>query len=106
MWDANQYTKFSRERSRPLDDLMAQVTVERPQFIVDLGCGTGSLTRTLAERWPAARVLGVDSSSEMLEKARPLAIPGRVEFTQADIGQWKPDRLADLIVSNAALHWL
>jgi trans-aconitate 2-methyltransferase len=106
MWDADQYTKFSRERSRPFDDLMAQVTVERPEFIVDLGCGTGSLTRTLAERWPAARVLGVDSSVEMLEKARPQAIPGRLEFTQSDIGQWKPDRPADLIVSNAALHWI
>jgi trans-aconitate 2-methyltransferase len=106
MWDADQYTKFSRERSRPFDDLMAQVTAERPEFIVDLGCGTGSLTRTLAERWPAARVLGIDSSAEMLEKARPQAISGRLEFTQAGIGQWKPDRPVDLIVSNAALHWI
>jgi trans-aconitate 2-methyltransferase len=106
MWDAEQYSKFSRERSRPFDDLMAQVTLERPEFIADLGCGTGSHTRTLAERWPDARVVGIDSSAEMLEKSRSHAIRGRVEFIQADIGQWSSDRAVDLIVSNAALHWL
>jgi trans-aconitate 2-methyltransferase len=106
MWDADQYSKFSKERSRPFDDLMAQVTAERPASIVDLGCGTGGLTRRLAERWPGARVLGVDSSPDMLEKSQSLAIPGRLEFARADIAQWASDGPIDLIVSNAALHWL
>jgi trans-aconitate 2-methyltransferase len=106
MWDADQYSKFSRERSRPFDDLMAQVVAEQPASIVDLGCGTGSLTRSLAERWPSARVVGVDSSPEMLEKSRPLAIPGRLDFGRAEIADWRPDRPVDLIVSNATLHWL
>jgi trans-aconitate 2-methyltransferase len=106
MWDADQYSKFARERSRPFDDLLGQIMAESPRSIVDLGCGTGSQTRRLAERWPAARVVGVDSSAEMLEKSRGLAIPGRLEFVQAGIDEWSPTGPVDLIVSNAALHWI
>jgi len=108
MWDANQYNKFSAERARPFDDLMAQVdrTPENTRYIVDLGCGPGSLTRQLAERWPAAHVVGVDNSADMLAKARPLAIPGRLEFANADLAGWSPGQPADFVFSNAALHWI
>jgi trans-aconitate 2-methyltransferase len=106
MWDASQYCKFVDERARPFADLLAQVRCERPAFIVDLGCGTGHLTRTLAERWPTARVLGVDNSASMLEQARPLTLPGRLEFVQADIADWSCAQPIDLLVSNAALHWV
>jgi trans-aconitate 2-methyltransferase len=106
MWDARQYLKFSDERARPFADLLAQVRRPEAGFIADLGCGTGNLTRTLAERWPAARVVGVDNSAEMLTRARPLALPGRLDFVQADLATWSPDRPADLLVSNAALHWI
>ena len=108
MWDANQYNKFAAERARPSADLLAQVDrgPNETREIVDLGCGPGSLTQQLAERWPAAHVVGVDSSSDMLSKARPLAIPGRLEFVQADFAQWSPPEPVDFIFSNAALHWI
>ena len=106
MWDAAQYAKFSQERSRPFADLLARVHREKAGVIVDLGCGTGQLTRTLAERWPDAVVTGVDSSPQMLEKARPLEIPGRLDFVLADVASWSADRPLDLMVSNAALHWV
>ena len=106
IWDAKQYHQFSDERSRPFDDLLAQVRRPEAHFIADLGCGTGSLTRTLTERWPSARVVGVDSSSEMLEQAMPLAVPGRLEFVRADIAHWSAGEPVDLLISNAALHWV
>jgi trans-aconitate 2-methyltransferase len=106
MWDAGQYLKYSEERSRPFFDLLVRVQKEQADFIADLGCGPGNLTRTLTERWPATRVVGVDNSPEMLERARPLAIPGRLDFVQADIGSWSPDEPVDLIVSNAAIQWV
>jgi trans-aconitate 2-methyltransferase len=106
MWDAGQYLKYSEERSRPFCDLLARVRTEQADFIADLGCGPGNLTRTLSERWSAARVVGVDNSPEMLEQARPLAIPGRLDFVQADIASWSPEKPVDLIVSNAALQWV
>lgn len=106
MWDAAQYLKFSDERTRPFDDLLAQVPVERPASVADLGCGPGRLTKSLLHRWPAARVIGVDDSPEMLAKAVPLAVPGRLEFVRSDIAAWSPQEPVDLIVSNAALQWL
>jgi trans-aconitate 2-methyltransferase len=106
MWDVAQYLKFSDERFRPFADLLSQVRTEQARSIVDLGCGTGVLTQTLAERWPSARVIGVDSSGEMLAQAVPRSIPGRLEFIQADIAEWSAEMPLDLIVSNAALHWV
>jgi trans-aconitate 2-methyltransferase len=104
MWDASQYLKYSGERARPFFDLMARVQCENPKRIADLGCGPGNLTRSLAERWPAARVVGVDSSATMLGQAK--AIPGRLEFVEADLARWTSDVPLDLIVSNAALQWV
>ena len=74
------------------------------QSAADLGCGPGDLTRVLAERWPAASVVGVDNSAEMLEKAQAHALPGMLRFEQGDLSTWQPDGPLDLVVSNAALH--
>lgn len=106
MWDAAQYLRFADERGRPFFDLMAQVRLERPRRVVDLGCGAGNLTRTLADRWPDAHVLGIDNSAEMLHQAATVSAPGRLKFVRADAGAWSPDGPIDLVVSNAALHWV
>jgi trans-aconitate 2-methyltransferase len=79
---------------------------ESASSIADLGCGPGHLTEVLAKRWPAAQVVGVDNSPEMLEQARPLVIPSRLEFVNADIANWSPPKPLDLLVSNAALQWV
>ncbi len=106
MWDAAEYLKFSDERARPFADLLLQVRQAAFAQIADLGCGTGNLTRILAERWPMASVAGIDSSPEMLERARPLAMEGRLEFFECDIARWTPAEPFELIVSNAALQWV
>src|SRR6185436_6140889 len=106
MWDAGQYLKYAEERSRPFFDLLARVRLDQPHFIADLGCGAGNLTRALAERWPGARVIGIDSSLEMLTQAMPLGIPGRLDFEEADISLWTPPAPSELITSNAALQWV
>jgi trans-aconitate 2-methyltransferase len=71
--------------------------------VVDLGCGTGALTRALHERVGAAETVGVDSSARMLERARPGA---GVRFVHADIREYAPPGPPALVFSNAALHWL
>jgi trans-aconitate 2-methyltransferase len=106
MWNADQYLRFSDSRSRPFFDLVAQIPARGVTSIADMGCGPGHLTKSLAERWPSAHVVGVDSSPEMLAKAQPLAIPGRLDFVQGDIGTWSPPGPLDIIVSNAALQWV
>jgi trans-aconitate 2-methyltransferase len=103
-WDPTQYLRFGGERLRPALDLLAQVQIEHPRFVVDLGCGAGNVTALLKRRFPSAEVLGVDGSVSMLEKARTSVLD--CSFVQADIGCWQPDRPPGLIFSNAALHWL
>src|SRR4051795_7792601 len=68
-WDPTQYARYGSERSRPFFELLDQVTADAPATVVDLGCGSGELTATLAARWPDARVLGIDSSPEMIARA-------------------------------------
>ena len=103
-WDPSQYLKFTDHRLRPALDLMARIALEAPRSIYDLGCGPGNITRLLAERWPQAAVTGVDSSAAMLAKAREEA--PNVAFVQADVAHWSPPAPADLLFSNATLHWL
>lgn len=103
-WDPAQYLKFAGPRLRPAIDLLQRVDLDRPGLVYDLGAGTGNVTRLIAARWPEARVVGVDSSAEMLAKAAA-ENPG-IKWGQADLGAWRPERPPDLIYSNAALHWL
>jgi trans-aconitate 2-methyltransferase len=69
-WDPAQYLKYASERLRPALDLLARLPVEAPQTVVDLGCGTGNVAQFLAARWPRARIVGVDNSTEMLAVAK------------------------------------
>ena len=103
-WDPAVYAAFTQPRLRPALDLLARVGAEAPARVVDLGCGTGNVTRLLAERWPGARVTGVDSSAEMLAAAA--AGGGTVRWVEGDMGDWAPEQPVDLLFSNAALHWL
>ena len=105
-WDPIGYLRFAGERARPFADLVARIAAEAPATVVDLGCGEGSLTASLARRWPEARVTGVDSSPEMLAAAAAAATPGRVAFEQGDVREWAPPARVDVLVSNAVLHWV
>ncbi len=109
-WDPAQYLKYATERLRPALDLMGRVPLAAPRGIVDLGCGAGNVTRILAERWPQARITGIDNSPAMLAQARKTTPPAaRVEWAEADLVAWaaRPKTEGvDLVYSNAALHWL
>ncbi len=103
-WNPKQYLRFSDHRLRPAIELLEHVPLESPKLIFDLGCGTGNVTRIVAERWHSARVYGVDNSKDMLQKARNEA--AEIQWIEADIENWTPDEAPDLIFSNAALHWV
>ena len=107
MWDPGQYQRFSGERGRPFFDLLARVQATRPGYVVDLGCGPGNLTAALAERWPGAEVVGVDSSAEMISAAQKLG-DGRagLSFGLGDLREWRPARPVDVLVCNAVLQWV
>jgi len=104
IWDPRQYLKFSDDRLKPALDLIAEIELEEPVSICDLGCGPGTVTRILAERWPGADVIGIDSSPDMLMKAE--ASSSEISWHVQDIQDWHPDKPVSMIFSNAALHWL
>ena len=106
-WDPVNYVQFGDYRDRPFFDLTSRIQSDAPGNVVDLGCGPGNLTATLARRWPEANVVGLDSSSQMLAKAAVQAEEhGRLSFEQADIAGWTPAGDTDVVVTNAALQWL
>ena len=65
-WDPAQYMKFADHRLRPAIDLLNRIDLESPGQVVDLGSGTGNVTRLLRQRWPEARIVGIDTSAEMV----------------------------------------
>ena len=111
MWDPAQYLHFADERSRPFYDLAARIGATSPGYVVDLGCGPGQLTASLAARWPQAKVQGIDSSAEMIRAAQQAdygeaAQSGRLSFAAGDVNDWQPARQPDVIISNAVLQWV
>lgn len=104
-WDPDKYLTFADQRGRPFLDLVQHIP-GAPKTIVDLGCGPGHLTQVLRERWPEARILGVDSSAEMVEKARRDNRDPLTTYELSDAAGWEPEGHTDLIVSNAMFQWI
>ena len=108
-WDPDSYMAFADLRSRPGLELLARVNHPNPETIVDLGCGPGHLTAVVARRWPAARVIGIDQSAEMLERAEsqfPAHQWPTITWQHEDIATWAPPYPVSILYSNATLHWL
>ncbi|HEY1241524.1 MAG TPA: methyltransferase domain-containing protein [Bryobacteraceae bacterium] len=103
-WDPSQYLKFAGERTQPVFDLLHRIRIENPRRIADLGCGPGNSTEVLRQRWPDAFIVGVDSSPEMIQKARQ-SRPDDA-WVVADAAVWHSDEPFDLAFSNAMLHWV
>lgn len=104
-WDPERYLAYADERGRPFADLLARVPAVDVATVVDLGCGPGHLAPMLTSRWPDAAVVGVDSSPEMVERARADG-PADVRFELGDLRTWRSDRPVDVLVSNATLQWV
>ncbi len=102
-WDPAQYGRYADQRGRPFLDLIGRIAAQAPRRVIDVGCGSGNLTALLVERWPDARVEGIDSSQEMIRAAA--AVSG-ASFRVADAAAWQPDPDVDVVVSNAALQWV
>jgi trans-aconitate 2-methyltransferase len=131
VWDPDEYQRFSDLRSRPFFELLARVPITSPRYVLDLGCGPGNLTATLARRWPAAEVVGVDNSEQMLAAAKATLAElgggqgahdqvrqggqsgagdgqagGSLTFQLGDVREFEPTRPPDVVVSNAVLQWI
>ncbi|MFL5759528.1 MAG: methyltransferase domain-containing protein [Thermomicrobiales bacterium] len=104
-WNPTQYERFARERSQPFFDLVALLTPVAGGRVADLGCGTGNLTAQLPGLLGAKEVVGLDNSPTMLASTPPFASEA-VRFEEADIEPFHQPTAWDVIISNAALHWI
>src|SRR5260370_16422287 len=104
-WKPDQYLKFAAERTQACRDLGARVSIQHPRRVIDLGCGPGNSTEVLAERWPRAELTGLDSSAEMIAKARSAHPEWRC--CVGDIAEWtNSEDCFDVVFSNAAMQWV
>lgn len=102
-WSAAQYLKFEEERTRPVRDLLARVPVTQARRAADIGCGPGNSTEVLRARYPGARIVGIDSSPDMIAAAKT-RMPD-VAFAVAGIEAWD-GRDFDVILANAVIQWI
>ena len=104
-WDGTDYERHSSHQRQWGNSLIDELTLRGNEQILDLGCGDGTLARSLADRVPQGRVLGVDAADGMLEAARAKS-GANLQFEHVDIAEIGFDREFDVIFSNAALHWV
>lgn len=108
-WNPEQYEMFNEYRRRPFTELTSRLGASSPGVVVDLGCGSGGHTLALAGHWPGARFVGVDSSPEMLDRARADDVLGRVEWVCSDVESWDCSSVGgpiDVIIANSLLQWV
>lgn len=103
-WDPAQYERFRAQRSQPFYDLMAMVELVPGGRAIDLGCGTGELTRELHQAKQFKSTVGLDNSEAMLEKAAEQAGSG-LTFRLGTFLRLAPRTPFDVVFSNAALQW-
>lgn len=111
MWDPTLYGRYADHRSRPFYELIARIDTADPASVYDLGCGPGELTAALADRWPQARVVGVDNDPAMLERAESHA-SARLRFQTGDLSSflqvdtWETTYNQVLAGPDAVLQWV
>lgn len=101
-WDPKAYLKFARLRELPAQELLDHIGELQPKCVYDLGCGTGIATQLLARRWPKAKLIGVDSSAQMLREAR--CLPINALWQECDVRTWHAEQPADVLFAAAVLH--
>jgi trans-aconitate 2-methyltransferase len=104
-WSVAQYERFKAERAQPFVDLLALVQPAPKPRVLDLGCGTGELTRRLHDALGASQTVGLDSSESMLAKSAAFA-GGGLSFRVGRIEDFLASAQVELLFSNAALHWV
>jgi trans-aconitate 2-methyltransferase len=104
-WDATTYDRVSDVQVDWARTVIDRLALRGDETVLDAGCGSGRVTRLLLERLPQGRVIGVDTSPSMIEKARD-ALDDRAEFLVSDLVDLELPEPVDAVFSNATLHWI
>ena len=102
-WDGAEYRAISGMQRWLAERALAGIALDGVRSVLDIGCGDGRITTTLATRIPGARVVGIDPSPGMIAAAPATSA---VEFRLGDVLDLGFNAEVDLAVSFNALHWV
>lgn len=114
-WDGRSYDRVSVPQREWAETVLERLPLRGDESVLDAGCGSGRVTKTLLDRVPDGRVIGIDGSPSMVETAREvLAGEDRVTLVVSDLLDVSPELLeregaggeVDAVFSNATLHWI
>ncbi|TDL86528.1 malonyl-[acyl-carrier protein] O-methyltransferase BioC [Vibrio vulnificus] len=100
------YANVQKNMAKQLVDLLPQKNTYHKINILEIGCGTGYLTRLLVKTFPNAAITAVDIAPGMVEVAKGMTKEDRVTFLCTDIEEMALNENYDLIISNATFQWL
>ena len=106
-WDANTYHRVSSPHVEWAQEVLDRLDLRGDETVLDAGCGSGRVTRLLAERLPRGRVIAVDASPQMVARAREELGPD-VDVREGDLTTLRlaDGERADAAFSNAVFHWV
>jgi trans-aconitate 2-methyltransferase len=107
-WNGDEYARVSGLQRAMARDAVAALAPAGFENVLDIGCGDGSLTRTIAANVPAGYVVGLDPAQGMLETARSATavVESGPVFVRADARHLPFLQVFDVVVSFNALHWV
>jgi trans-aconitate 2-methyltransferase len=107
-WNADVYHRVSGPHVGWAEAILDRLELAGDETVLDAGCGSGRVTQLLLERLPQGRVIAVDSSAEMLARAREELDPARADVRAADLAQLRlaNGETVDAVFSNAVFHWI
>jgi trans-aconitate 2-methyltransferase len=104
-WDAAAYHEVASPQEEWGRKVLDRLDLEGDETLLDAGCGSGRLTRHLVERVPNGRVIGVDSSPEMIAAARD-ELGDRADLRVGDLLDLDLGLAVDAVFSCAVFHWI
>jgi trans-aconitate 2-methyltransferase len=104
-WDAETYDKVSDPQFEWGMEVLERLELRGDEVVVDAGCGSGRISAELKRRLPSGRLIAVDGSSAMVEKAHE-RLGDDVEYLVTDLVELELDQPVDLVFSTATFHWI
>jgi trans-aconitate 2-methyltransferase len=104
-WDAETYDAVSDPQLEWGIEVLERLELRGDEVVVDAGCGSGRVTAELAERLPNGRVIAVDGSEAMVEKAKE-RLGDHADYVFSDLVELELSEPVDLVFSTATFHWI
>ena len=105
-WDAKDYAKNSSAQESWANELVGKLALQGNEHLLDIGCGDGKITNSIAQKLANGMVVGIDRSESMIELAKDQFDLPHLSFYTMDAKEISIKEKFDVAFSNAALHWV